>query len=293
MANHQLLLQNVHTFIVAAKTLSFTQTAEQLHLTQGAVSHRIRVLENELGFSLFVRRTRNLELTSEGKRFQTTVAKSLNSIFTEIDEINASDLSGEISIATSPGFATGWLVPRLHDFKKKYPKFNVNVMAQEGQQDFLNDEIDVAIYFGSGDYSDMYCQRLFGEKYIPVCSRQYAKEHQLFEQGTEALNRVNFIHGYGSNVWERWMQHMRLDVDIYEQFYRMSHRGLDILAAQQSVGLAMGRYHFVKELIEAGELVSPLPSMSTNRGYDLLCPLGSEKRPKIRTFIDWIEDQLS
>ena len=88
MANQQLLLRNLHTFNVAAKSMSFTLAAKELHLTQGAVSHRIKVLENELGFNLFVRGTRKLELTAEGERFQHTLSKSLSSIFGEIEDIN-------------------------------------------------------------------------------------------------------------------------------------------------------------------------------------------------------------
>lgn len=292
MANQQLLLRNLHTFNVAAKTMSFTLTAQELHLTQGAVSHRIKVLEKELGFSLFVRGTRNLELTSEGYRFHSTLSKSLHNIFTEIDDINATEMTGEINIAASTGFTNGWLLPRLADFKAKYPNFNVNLFGYMEQQEFHHNNIDIAIYFGTEQQTNVYRKRLFGEKYIPICTPKYAKQLRIYEDGLESLKRINFIHALGSDAWQRWVSYMDLDVDIFKQFYCVSHREMGFMGASHDLGVAMGRYHFVKDQIESGELVTPYPSMETTSGYDLLCPLGTESRPKVRTFINWIEGQL-
>ena len=292
MANHQSLLRNLHTFNIAAEKMSFTLAAKKLHLTQGAVSHRIKVLEGELGFNLFVRGTRKLELTEEGLRFQRTLSKSLSSIFSEIEDINNTDLYGQINIGTSPAFANSWLLPRLADFKKRYPKFNLNIFSQE-EQDFHQNHLDIAIYYGAENLKDMYRQSLFGEKYIPVCTPSYAAENDIFEDGLESLHRINFIHALGSDVWQRWIKHHQLDVNLFEQFYCVSHRDMGVRSALHNIGVAMGRYHFVKQYIETGELITPYPSMETNKSYELICPLGTEKRPKVRTFIRWLEDQLS
>ena len=292
MANHQSLLRNLHTFNIAAEKMSFTLAAKKLHLTQGAVSHRIKVLEGELGFNLFVRGTRKLELTEEGLRFQRTLSKSLSSIFSEIEDINNTDLYGQINIGTSPAFANSWLLPRLADFKKRYPKFNLNIFSQE-EQDFHQNHLDIAIYYGAENLKDMYRQPLFGEKYIPVCTPTYAAENDIFEDGLESLHRINFIHALGSDVWQRWIKHHQLDVNLFEQFYCVSHRDMGVRSALHNIGVAMGRYHFVKQYIETGELITPYPSMETNKSYELICPLGTEKRPKVRTFIRWLEEQLS
>ena len=291
MANHQSLLRNLHTFNIAAEKMSFTLAAKKLHLTQGAVSHRIKVLEGELGFNLFVRGTRKLELTEEGLRFQRTLSKSLSSIFSEIEDINNTDLYGQINIGTSPAFANSWLLPRLADFKKRYPKFNLNIFSQE-EQDFHQNHLDIAIYYGAENLKDMYRQPLFGEKYIPVCTPTYAAENDIFEDGLESLHRINFIHALGSDVWQRWIKHHQLDVNLFEQFYCVSHRDMGVRSALHNIGVAMGRYHFVKQYIETGELITPYPSMETNKSYELICPLGTEKRPKVRTFIRWLEEQL-
>ncbi|MGD8109070.1 LysR substrate-binding domain-containing protein [Vibrio sp. TRT 21S02] len=293
MAKQQSLLRNLHTFNVASRTLSFTLAAKELHLTQGAVSHRIKVLESELGFNLFVRGIRKLELTEEGKRFQATLSSSLNKIFTEINDIKSLDEGGELNIATSLGFANGWLLPKLADFKAQYPKFNLNIFAQENNQDLVGNNVDVAIFYASEHHANMHRKRLLNEKYIPVCSPQYAEELGLYKKGLESLHEVNFIHALGSEVWQQWVEHMKLKVDVFKHSYSVSYREMGITCARNHLGVAMGRYQFVKPLIESGELVSPYPYMDTELGYDVMYPVGADGRPKVKVFINWLEEQLS
>ena len=119
------------------------------------------------------------------------------------------------------------------------------------------------------------------------------KELNILEDGMKSLRRINFIHALGSDVWQRWMTYMELDIDIFQHFYCVSHRDMAVLAARNNVGVAMGRYRFVKDFLDKGELVSPYPMMDTQLGYDLVCPSGYEHRPKVKTFISWIESQLS
>ncbi len=119
-------------------------------------------------------------MTSEGYRFHSSRSLNRCTVFFRIDEINATEMAGEITIATSSGFVNGWLLPRLADFKAKYPKFNINLFAHEEQQDFHINDIEVAIYFDSEHHTNVYRKRLFGEKYIPICSPKYAKQRVIF-----------------------------------------------------------------------------------------------------------------
>ncbi|WED22615.1 LysR substrate-binding domain-containing protein [Vibrio sp. JC009] len=290
MTNDQLLLRNLHTFNVAAECLSFTLAAQALNLTQGAVSHRIKVLETELGFTLFVRGTRKLELTPEGSRFHLTLAKSLNAIFYEISEINSSDLHGELTIAVAPSFAHGWLIPRLADFKSRFPGFNLKVLIHDKHQDLIENNIDAAVYYGGEKMSDMHCQPLFEETYIPVCTAEYADRLGLFSGEEQALARANFLHAVGSKSWEKWLSHMTFSIDPYRQSYRFDQRGMEISAAGYSAGIAIGRYLFVKSKIEAGDLVTPFPGIKTDLKYSFICPSGTENRPKIKTFYNWLKE---
>lgn len=292
MDSKQILLRNMHTFSLAVKNMSFKRTAEELHLTQSAVSHRIKGLEKELGFNLFIRGTRQLSLTPEGERLYTTLSRSLSSIFNEIDSIRSSDLTGELRILTAPGFAREWLVPRLKRFQNTFPNMNLVIKINEEIQDLSTQEFDVAFYYGDYTQPHVYAMPLFECKYLPVCSPQYAKEHRLLERGHQALKGVNFLHSTPSTAWQRWLDSVGLDIDCLEHSYQFSQQGLAIDAAKNSIGVAMGRLRFVTQAIESGELLAPFTPMETKQHYALLCMDGMQERPKIAAFIQWIKSEI-
>ncbi|CAM3992573.1 MULTISPECIES: LysR substrate-binding domain-containing protein [Vibrio] len=291
MKNKPFLLRNLHTFEVASQHLSFTKAGEELNLTQGAVSHRIRGLEDDLGFKLFIRLPRKLELTKEGKRLRETLTESLSSIYNEIEDITSDELKGEIVIATTPAFASGWLIPRLKNFKQKYPGFNLTIRIEEDQIDLRLNNIDIAIYYGKPSLKDTHIHPLFDERIVPVCTHEYAVNHGLFKQNYEDLYNINFIHAQESNAWSRWLKHFNIDVDPYEKAYTFSQRGMNIQAAKHSLGVAIGRLSFVAKMIEDGELVVPFPTLNSNNKYYLLCPDGMQKHQKINAVLSWIKEE--
>ncbi|PSW24822.1 transcriptional regulator [Photobacterium swingsii] len=293
MDSKQALLKNMHTFNVAVKTMSFKSAAAELHLTQSAVSHRIKVLEQELGFCLFIRGTRQLSLTPEGERLHNTLARSLSTIFNEIDNIQSSDLSGDLRILTAHGFARDWLVPRLAKFKQTFPNLNLVVNLHEEIVELDKEEFDVAFYYGDYQQPNVYCLPLFDEMYLPVCTPQYAKEHRLLERGSQGLSSVNFLHSSQSNAWPRWLKSINSEIDSYQQCYRFSQQGLAVEAAKKSVGVAIGRLRFLTPAIEAGELLAPFPAMETHQRYALLCMDSMQHRPKIAAFIQWVKSELA
>ncbi|OBT06540.1 transcriptional regulator [Vibrio sp. UCD-FRSSP16_10] len=291
MKNKPFLLRNLHTFEVASQHLSFTKAGIELNLTQGAVSHRIKGLEADLGFKLFIRRPRKLELTLEGKRLKATLAESLSSIYSEIEDINSHELTGNIVIATTPAFASGWLIPRLKNFKKKYPGFNLTIRIEEDQLDLRQNNIDIAVYYGQPNLIDTFTHPLFDERLVPVCTHEYAVEHGLFQQDYEALKGITFLHAQQSNAWQRWLDHFSIALDPYDKAYHFSQRGMHVQAAKHSLGVAIGRLSFVAKMIEDGELVVPFPTMHSQNKYYLLCANGMEKHQKIEAVFNWIKEE--
>ncbi|WP_051902347.1 LysR substrate-binding domain-containing protein, partial [Photobacterium sanctipauli] len=267
--------------------------AQELNLTQGAVSHRIKNLEKQLGFPLFVRLTRRMELTPEGERLLVTLNQSFDSIFTELEDIRTNELSGELYIGTSPGFANGWLMPRLGAFQQQFPNLNVRLLAKEDKIDFQYEPLDAAIYYSDDDYPGFYCYRLFDERRIPVCSPEYAKRLGLAEGKMDGLRDATFIHGSRSSIWQRWLKEMGVtDIDPTKRQYIFNFSDFDVNAARQSLGIAMGRQRFAMPFILSGELVAPFPSINTGLGYDLVCPDGMQKRPKFQAFYRWLKQEL-
>ncbi len=298
MDNKQTLIANLYSFSVVAKFLSFTLAAEELCLTQGAVSQRIKKLEQELGFKLFVRLTRKLELTEEGRRILGVLNASLDSVFSEIEDIRFNELRGELYIGIAPTFAHLWLMPRLSTFQARYPNLNVKIRVKASKLDFQNQPVDLAIYYGDATHADFYHQRLFDETLVPVCTPQYAESLGL-NTGDKHLTDACFLHCTESleflspqTEWQRWLKETSRDIDVMSKKYVFNHEELTMLAARNSMGIAIGRYQLIKSYLDSGELITPFESIQSGLGYDLICPKGHELRPRFKAFSLWINEQL-
>ncbi|SBS65594.1 LysR substrate-binding domain-containing protein [Vibrio atlanticus] len=289
--NRQQTLSLLHTFSVSAKYLSFTLAAEELFLTQGGVSHRIKKLEQQLKFNLFVRKTRKLELTPEGQRVLAMLNVSFESIFSELVDIQTGELSGELYIATSPYFASSWLMPRLPEFRRLYPNLSIKLQTKQSQADFQFEPYDVAIFYSEGHYPNHYSERLFSGVRTPVCSPEYAKQFNL-EKGIEHLGDVRFIHNGDITAWQRWLHEAQSNANCALQCDYYSDNRLAMDAAMLSMGVALGRLEFMKPQIEQGLLVAPLMNIESGKGYDLVCPKGMEQRTKFQVFTQWVKQQL-
>ncbi|MCF7503609.1 MULTISPECIES: LysR substrate-binding domain-containing protein [Vibrio] len=289
--NRQQTLSLLHTFSVAAKHLSFTLAADELFLTQGGVSHRIKKLEQQLKFNLFVRKTRKLELTPEGQRVLSMLSVSFESIFSELMDIQTGELSGELYIATSPYFASSWLMPRLPEFRRLYPNLSIKLQTKQNQSDFQFEPYDVAIFYSEGHYPNHYSERLFSGIRMPVCSPEYAKRFNL-EKGLQQLDSVQFIHSGDVTAWQRWLEAAQSEVDCTLKCDYYSDNRIAMDAARLSMGVALGRLEFATTQIEQGGLVAPFMSIESGKGYDLVCPKGMEQRTKFQVFTQWVKQQL-
>ncbi|MGC9423011.1 LysR substrate-binding domain-containing protein [Vibrio sp.] len=298
MKHKEHLLAHLYTFSVVAKFRSFTLAAEELCLTQGAVSQRIKKLEEELGFKLFVRLTRKLELTEQGKRILTTLTYSLDNVFAEIEDIRFNELRGELYLGAAPTFAHSWLLPRLAEFQHLYPHLDVKIRVKASKLDFQNQPVDLAIYYGDNTHADFYHHRLFDEYLLPVCTPAYAQKLNLLDSD-HRLHEACFLHCTESleflsplAEWQQWLKATGRVPQILQRKYVFNHEELTMVAARQSMGIAMGRYHLIKPYLESGELIAPFERIPSGLGYDLICPKGHEVRPRFSAFFQWINNQV-
>lgn len=289
----------MYTFSVVAKFLSFTLAAEELCLTQGAVSQRIKKLEEDLGFKLFVRLTRKLELTEEGKRILSTLTYSLDNLFAEIEDIRFNELRGELYIGAAPTFAHSWLVPRLAEFQNLYPHLDIKIRVKASKLDFQNQPVDLAIYYSDNTQADFYHYRLFDEYLLPVCTPEYAHKLELLNNESR-LHEACFLHCTESleflsplAEWQHWLKQTGRDPNLLQRKYVFNHEELTMVAARQSMGIAMGRYYLIKPYLDSGELVAPFERVSSGFGYDLICPKGHETRPRFSAFSQWIKQKVA
>lgn len=298
--NFQNKLTLLSTFEVAARHQSFKLAAEELFLTPSAISHRIQQLELQLGFRLFIRKTRKLVLTEDGSRLLLTLTTSLRRIDDEIDDIRDNDLRGTLTLGITPIFGQLWLMPRLSDFQQRWPSLNVMLRVRAGTVDFNEEHIDLAIYYGATHYPDLHKEQLFEEQLIPVCSPAYAAQLNLLAK-PENMQEACFIHASEStdvqnlfSEWRIWCEGSQTELPIEGRYYGFNTYMLALDAAKNGMGILMGRYQLVKALLESGELVSPcMQLISAERQYELFYPKEYAQRPRVRAFIDWLKLQLS
>ncbi|MDV6250551.1 LysR substrate-binding domain-containing protein [Vibrio sp. EA2] len=298
MENKQHVVSNLYTFNVAAKCLSFTNAAEELHLTQGAVSQRIKQLEQQLGFKLFIRLTRKLELTEEGKRLYETVSGSFSTIFSDIDDIRFNELTGELYIGVAPTFAQSWLLPKLANFQARYPNLNLKIRVKASYLDFHHEPVDLAIYYSREPQSDMHNEMLFEEHLTPVCTPLYAEKHKITDQ-VSSLANANLIHCTESIdsanydfEWQHWLKQQTEPITPNANYYVFNHGEMAVSAVKNHMGVGMGRVALIQPYLDSGELIAPFGVTPADMKYLLICPKGMEQRPRFKAFTSWLRSQL-
>ncbi len=163
-------LNSLRVFEAAARHLSFTRAAEELFVTQAAVSHQIKALEEFLGLKLFRRRNRSLLLTEEGQSYFLDIKDIFSSLSDATEKILERNAKGSLTISLPPSFAIQWLVPRLADFNTSHPDIDVRIKAVDLEDGSLTDDVDVAVYYGKGNWPGLRVDKLHQEYLVPVCS---------------------------------------------------------------------------------------------------------------------------
>lgn len=260
-------LDSLRVFEVAGRLLNFRQAADELHLTQSAVAQRVRALEADLGVTLFYREARGLATTPAGLRYHGAISSALAII--EEATRNLSAASERLRISVPPSFAAKWLVPRLPDFRRRYPALDLQVDASEKRANFRSDGIDFAVRQGRPPFGDGLQHELLSHLYLcAVCSPGYANEVDALTDAVD-WDRYRLI----SDAHDHW-DHLvrpahRLAVATPLRF---SHTSLAIDAAKGGQGITIAPRLFVAEDIAAGQLVSLHGFPNDERGFYLVFP---------------------
>lgn len=277
-------LNSLRAFDAAARHLSFTKAAEELHVTQAAISHQIKGLEEFLGTQLFVRRNRALLLTEEGQNYWPQIREVFEKIADATERLMARGAQGALTVSVVPTFAVQWLVPRLADFSRLYPDIDVRIKAWDSAVDFMRSDVDVAIYFGKGDYTDLHSARLFNEFLVPVCAPSLL---ETLKQPQD-LKKHTLLHDATTEDWQRWLkiagvEGVKMNGPIF------SHSSMVQQAAIHGQGVALAHNVLSQADIQSGRLARPFDIiLPSEYGYDVVCPVPWADRPKIVAFRDWL-----
>ena len=283
-------LELLRSFEAAARTLSFTQAATEVFLTQSAVSRQIQQLEASLGVLLFERRHRALALTEAGRVLQRAVVESLERLRDATARVRASPVMRQVAITTTPGFASLWLIPRLARFTADHPLVDVRVSATLDVLDLERSRIDVAVRFvpitrGTG-------ATLFEESVMPLCAPRIAAAlhvpDDLVEQTLLTVDMPN--HAEAPTVdWEPWLEVMGLSDLRMKNALRFTQYADAVAAAVAGQGVVIGRLPLLRELVQTGQLVAPFSEgAASRRGYFIETSRRAASNPDAQDFVRWL-----
>ena len=287
-------LDALRAFEAAARRLSFTEAAAELHVTQGAVSQRIKLLEQELGRALFDRTPRGLCLTGAGETLAHGVAEGLERITLALAGLDATGLAGALEVSVLPSFATRWLVPRLNGFSRHHPEIEIRIHAQGQVVDLRGAEMDAAIRFGTGAYPGLAVTPLMGDAVVPACSPELIARHGP-PRDIAALMRMPLLHDTPTETdrsgsgWPSWLAHVGAASLAPRGGTRLSQADLVIEAAMRGLGVALVRTSLAEADFRTGRLVRLWPAAApTAYSYFFVCRPEALASARVRTFRDWL-----
>ncbi|MGY3435082.1 LysR family glycine cleavage system transcriptional activator [Bradyrhizobium sp. USDA 3686] len=284
-------LNGLRAFEAAARHLSFTLAASELNVTQTAISHQIRRLEEELGIRLFVRQNRALALTAEARDYLPGVRAAFNDLRLATDRLLRKDDDKVLTVSTLASLAAKWLLPRLTDFQEHHPGIDVRITTSTSLVDFQRDNVDAAIRYGRGQWPGLRADWLMADELFPVCSPSLLRGDKPL-RCPEDLKSHMLLHTSNANSddWRLWLTAAGLPADIARQpGITFDMIFMTIQAAIDGIGVAMGRTSYVQDDIAKGRLVVPFKiALPADAGFYLVAPEGRREAPKLAAFREWM-----
>ncbi|MEO5737817.1 MAG: LysR substrate-binding domain-containing protein [Variovorax sp.] len=292
---------HLRAFEAVARHLNFRAAAEEMALTQSAVSRQIQSLEEEVGVPLFLRHTRAVELTSAGAQLLLAVQQSLPRIDGAVRQIRQSAGRKSVSLTTFASFASMWLIPRLEAFQRDNPDIDIRIDASDVAMDLEMADVDIALRYGPPEAMPAGAVRLFGETLTPVASPWLIKGSPPIRKPADIVNFTLIEAGDAHRThlewltWRRWFEvtgHSRAQPPRWLYFnyaYQM------VQAALTGQGLVLARSSLIAESLANGDLVEVLPQhrLDSPMAYWLLIGPRNALRPEIKAFCEWLEAQAA
>ncbi len=286
-------LNFLHTFESGARHLSFTNAAKELFVTQAAVSHQIKALEDYLGVKLFRREKRKVFLSEEGQKLLPSVVSGLQGIADSLENIRNYDEEDTIVVGVGSSFSANWLVHRLGAFYQKYPEVNLHLKISNNDPDFVADGTDLAVVWGKGDWQGLMCEQLMVVEFTPVCSPKLLKKtHPL--KTPEDLIHYPLLDDPDYNIWQEWLEEAGIPERKYKRRTVIRDSNVLIHSTLDGHGIALCAVGIVQEYLDSGRLIRPFDLSITGGGfYYLVYPEKALRKPLVRLFKDWLISEVT
>ena len=287
-------LNALRVFEAAARHLSFTKAAEELHVTPGAVSQQIKALEDFLQTPVFRRHKRALLLTDEAQASLPILREGFDKLV-EAGEILAKKAdAGRLTVSVAPSFASKWLVPRLDRFQEAHPDIDVWVSADMNVVDFAVDDVDIAIRYGPGQYPGLVMEHLMAEKIVPVCSPQLLTGENPIKKPADLVHHT-LLHDSGIDkdpgcpTWPMWLKAAGVDHKAGDRGLKFNQSSLVIEAAVAGKGVALAKAALALADLEAARLVIPFDlTTPTEFSYYIVHPPSKSSSAAVKAFKAWV-----
>jgi LysR family glycine cleavage system transcriptional activator len=288
-------LDNLRGFAAAARHLSFTLAAAELHLTQSSISRQVGALEDQLGVALFERKTRALQLTAAGERLQRAVRTALETIDVCVDDLRGDDRDDRVTVATFASFASLWLGPRLPGFQAQYPELSVRIDAADRKVDLDAEGIDLAIRWIPLASPPPGATLLVEDESMPLLAPRLVTLHGMPATPRDLLalplleidNRIAMAPGV---TWTGWLEHAGVTEARVRPRTVFSYMDQLVQAAIRGQGAIIGRLPYLWDLTAAGDLVAPFPELRFRNGFGFFLLLNPQRarRPAVKALADFI-----
>ncbi len=276
----------------AARLKSYARAAEELHVTQSAISHQIKQAEEIWGLKLFAQEGRTRVPTAAGNTIVPIVRDFVQRLSSSIEDLKEEHPSNTLRISLLQSFGMKWLVPRLGHFNALNPQSEIWLSTSVELADIQNGEADIALRLGYGDWPGVYAEKILDEKVFPVCNPYFIEQNGLPETATDLMNYPLFRRD-GKSIaprWRDWFAHAGVSMDAFPSGITFADSSMAIQAAIDGLGIALARSAHVLDDIAAGRLIHLCPEVEYNSdlSYYFICNLGAENEPNIKLFKDWL-----
>jgi LysR family transcriptional regulator, glycine cleavage system transcriptional activator len=297
----------LRAFEAVARLLSFRAAAEELHLTQSAISRQIRSLEEEIGCTLFLRGTRHVELTADGATLQSTAIAVLERLDGTVRQIRQTRGRRVVNVTTFASFASLWLIPRLEAFQRDHPDIDIRVSAHDGMVELDDSEVDIALrYAAPGQIDEREAQRLFGETLTPVVSPWLARQANQGDAPPlrSAADLAQYTLAEEDDQrpsaeylsWRRWLREHGAPGLQPRRWMYLNFTYQQVQAALTGQAVALARLALVSEQLHRGDLIEPFGAegrLGSPYAYWLMLSRQGRNRPEVQQFSDWVLAQAA
>jgi len=284
-AVQRLPLTALRTFEAAARHCSFTRAAEELNVTQGAVSRQVQALEDRIGVTLFERNGRTLALSLEGRVLASAATDALERLGEAVSKL--APPAGMVTLSMLPSVAACWMAPRMREFAAAHPDLALRLSASRHLVDFQREGIDAAIRYGPGGWQDVAAVQLATEQIFPVCSPDYANRLNL--RSPADLKRVTLLHTDVPDGWRDWFVAAGCPEHFTEAGIYLDEDAALLRAAAEGEGMALGRSVLVASDLAQGRLIAPFDvSIPATYSYWFVAPAEARRRSEVDVVRTWL-----